>query len=236
MKGERQKERRALLASSPLFAKLTERELDALVQVARLEKASAREELCHKGDTARQIFLIVSGRLKAMTTSSDGDDVVFSIMGPGEVFGEIGVLAGGQRTATIVAIDHCELLVIDRRDILLVLRSQPEVAIKLLEVLANRCRLVSELMEDVQFLNLPARLAKKLLHLAGAYGIEVGNGLKIDLKLSQTELGDLIATTRESINKQMRLWAEEGILSMEQGYVTIHRIDSLESLAALTSD
>jgi CRP-like cAMP-binding protein len=228
--------RRALLASAPLFAKLDPRDLDALVQVARVRRLAPREELVHKGDEGGQIFLIVKGRLKATTPSREGSEVTFSIMGPGEVCGELALLAGGRRTASMAALDDCELLVLDRRDFLPVLRSRPEVAIRLLEVLAERVRRISELMEDFQFLNLPSRLAKKLLHLARSYGTRTDEGLQIDLRLSQTDLGELVGTSRESVNKQMRAWTDEGLVSMRSGVVTLRRVDALESLAGLTED
>jgi CRP-like cAMP-binding protein len=233
---DRRTGRRELIARTPLFAKLDQREIDALVGVSRQVSIGPRDELCHKGDPVQQIYLVLEGRLKAMTTSGEGDDVVFSIMGPGEVIGEVGLLSGGRRTATVAAIDPSELLAIDRRDFLRVLRTEPEVAVKLLEVLAERLRRISELMEDVQFLNLPSRLAKKLLWLASRYGEPTDGGIRIDLRLSQTELGDLVATTRESVNKQVRDWTQQGVLTMERGFVTLHRPDRLESLAGLVAD
>jgi CRP-like cAMP-binding protein len=229
-------DRRALLASAPLFAKLDPRDLDALVQVSRLRRLAPREELVHKGDEGGQIFLIAKGRLKATATSREGTEVTFSIMGPGEVCGELALLVGGRRTASMAALDDCEVLVLDRRDFLPVLRSRPEVAIRLLEVLAERVRRITELMEDVQFLNLPSRLAKKLLHLARSYGTRTSEGVQIDLRLSQADLGELVGTSRESVNKQMRTWTDEGIASMRSGVVTIHRVDALESLSGLTED
>jgi len=233
---ESARQRRELLEKVGLFSKLSDRELDDLVQVSRVMKLRAREELCHKGDPGNQVYLISKGRLKAMTTSAEGDDVVFAIMGPGEVCGELALLSGGRRTATITTIDASELIVLDRREFLPFLKSHPEAAIRLLEVLAERQLRLSELVEDTTFLNLPARLAKKLVSLSGAYGIETSDGIRIDLKLSQSELGDLVATTRESINKQMKAWSEEGLVSMKTGIVTIHRIDDLEALAGFVGD
>jgi CRP-like cAMP-binding protein len=233
---ESARQRRELLEKVGLFSKLSDRELDDLVQVSRVMKLRAREELCHKGDPGNQVYLISKGRLKAMTTSAEGDDVVFAIMGPGEVCGELALLSGGRRTATITSIDACELIVLDRREFLPFLKSHPEAAIKLLEVLAERQLRLSELVEDTTFLNLPARLAKKLVSLSGAYGTETSDGIRIDLKLSQTEIGDLVATTRESINKQMKSWSEDGLVSMKSGIVTIHRIDDLEALAGFVGD
>ena len=233
---ESARQRRELLAKGSLFSKLSDRELDDLVQVSRLMTLGAREELCHKGDPGSQVYLISKGRLKAVTTSAEGDDMVFNIMAPGEVCGELALLSGGRRTATITAIDESELIVLDRREFLPFLRSHPEAAIKLLEVLAERQLRLSELVEDTTFLNLPARLAKKLLSLSRAYGSETADGIRIDLKLSQGELGDLVATTRESINKQIKSWSAEGLVSMKNRVVTIHRIDDLEALAGFAGD
>jgi CRP-like cAMP-binding protein len=224
-------EKRHLLSRVTLFSHLAEKELDALISVARTRDLEAREELFHKGDLGTQVYLVIRGTLKALTTSEEGDDVVFSIIGEGEVFGEIALLGRPQRTATVTAITPCHLLVIDRRDFLAFLRSHPEVAIELLSVLAERLKRVSELVEDTLFLNLPVRLAKKLVHYASGYGERCPDGVKIDLKLSQEEWGDLVGATRESINKQLRTWTESGLMTMEHGYVVIHRPKELERLA-----
>ena len=226
-------EKRRLIGSAPLFAGLSDRDLDGLIAVARTSRLGAREQLFHKGDEGSQVYLVIQGRLKALTTSDDGDDVVFSILGEGEVFGEIALLGRPQRTATVTAITPCELLVIDRRDFLQFLRSHPEAAIELLSVLAERLKRVSELVEDTLFLNLPVRLAKKLCHVARVFGERVEDGIRIDLKLSQEEWGDLVGATRESINKLLREWGESRLITLEHGYVVIHRPRELERLAGV---
>ena len=224
-------DKRRLIANVSLFSALSERDLDALISVARTVKLAARAQLFHKGDQGTQVYVVIHGTLKALTTSEEGDDVVFSILGEGEVFGEVALLGRPQRTATVTTITACELLVIDRRDFLAFLRSHPEAAIELLSVLAERLTRVSELVEDTLFLNLPVRLAKKLVHLARRHGERVADGVKIDLKLSQEEWGDLVGATRESINKLLRSWTETGLITLEHGYVVIHRPRDLERLA-----
>jgi len=227
--------KRELLARVPLFEGFAPRELDALVPAARAVATKARQEIFHKGDAGSQLFVVVEGRLKALTTSSEGDDVVFGIMGPGEVFGEVALLSDSPRSATIRAIERCQLLALDRRDFLAFLKKNPEAAVRMLGVLVERLRRASEFVEDVQFLNLPVRLAKKLVHFADEYGREAGDGaVKIDLKLSQEEWGDLVGTTRESINKQLRAWGEEGLIRVDAGYVTLLRYEAIERLAFAT--
>jgi CRP-like cAMP-binding protein len=224
-------QKRSLLASVPLFAGLDPRELEALVSVARIMALPPRKELFHKGDDGAQIYVVVRGKLKALTTSDTGSDVVFNILGTGEVLGEIALLGGFERTATVVAIDSCELLVVDQRDFMFFLKSHPGVAVKLLSVLADRLKRISEFVEDTLFLNLPLRLAKKLVTFAGSYGEEVEGGLRINLKLSQEEWGDLVGATRESINKQMRAWTEEGLVCVDGGRVVIRDMAQLQKLA-----
>jgi len=224
-------QKRELLANVPLFQGLGPKELDALIPVARTVSLKTREELFHKGDEGAQAYVVIRGKLKALTTSEDGDDVVFSILGPGEVFGEIALLGGTPRTATVTAIDPCELLIIDRRDFISFLRGHPGVAINLLDVLAQRMKRVSELVEDTLFLNLPLRLAKKLVSLSQAYGRPHEQGLRLDLNLSQEEWGDLVGTTRESINKLLRAWTEEGLITVDHGYIIIRDRRELEKLA-----
>ena len=229
-------DRVALLSGVPLFADLSREELAKLAEMAHTRRLRAREELCHKGDPGSQIYIVVSGRLKATTPSAEGKEMTFSIMGPGEVLGEMALLDGGPRSATVEALEACELLSIDRRDFLPFLERHPRVAIKLLATLAGRVRTTSALVEDTLFLNLPNRLAKKLLELSDRYGRPTGEGIEIELRLSQTELANLVGTTRESVNKQIRAWADEGVVDMRSGRILIRQVGTLEDLAEQIED
>jgi CRP-like cAMP-binding protein len=232
---ESQDRRRELLGKVPLFAGLAPERLAALAQVATTRRLSAREELFHKGDPASQVYVVASGRLKVATTSTEGDEVLFAIMDEGEVVGDLPMLTGGRRTASVVALEPSELVAISRRDFLRYLREHPEAAIELMVVLAERLVRISEFAEDVLFLSLPARLAKKLLNLAERYGAETPEGLRIGIKLSQGELADLVGTSRESVNKQMQAWRKEGVVEMEHGEIVVHDAPRLEQLAGLVS-
>ena len=224
--------KRELLARVPLFSGFAPRELEALVPAARAIAVAARDEVFHKGDAGSQLYVVIDGRLKALTTSPEGDDVVFNVMGPGEVFGEMALLAETPRSATVRAIESCDLLVLDRRDFLAFLKRNPDVAVRMLTLLVERLVRVSELVEDIQFLKLPVRLAKKFVLFAERYGRPSRNGaVKIDLKLSQEEWGDMIGTTRESVNKQMREWGDEGLIEIDAGFVTLLRPEAIERLA-----
>lgn len=224
--------RRDILAKVPVFAALGEAALDELSQVAHTRRLKPREELCHKGDEGSQVYVIVRGRLRVNTTSAEGSDVQFNLMNPGEVCGELALLAGGERTATMSAFDECEILALDRRDFLPFLRRNPDAAIQLLEIIAQRLARLSELMEDTVFLALPQRLAKRLLSLADQYGEGNGDHVRIDMRLSQQELGTMVGTSRESVNKQMRAWEAEGLVKSERSIITLLKPEELEAIAA----
>ncbi len=224
-------DRRRLLQNITIFEGIDGRDLDALVEIATTKRLRAREVLIRKGAENRQLYGVMSGRLRILGESEEGKEIVFSITNPGEVIGEISVLDSYPVSATAEAIEPCELLTLHRRDLNPFLENHPKVAIKLAQLLAGRVRRLSELVEDTLFLTLPSRLAKKLIGLAQMYGKETPTGVLIELRLSQHELGELVGATRESINKQMRAWASEGLVRFNHGYITISESEGLESLA-----
>lgn len=225
--------RRASIERVPLFARLAPEQLDVLASATTTRRLAAREVLFHKGDSAAQVYVVASGRLKVSSTSSGGDDVVLNLVDVGEVVGELPLLVGGQRTATVTALEPSELVVLDRREFLRFVREHPEAAVELLAVLGERLVRLSDYLEDTIFLGVGARIARKLLLLADQFGGEDPDGVRVSVRLSQGELASFVGTTRETLNKQMRAWAEAGVVDMESGSITIHRREELEQLAGL---
>jgi CRP-like cAMP-binding protein len=224
-------DRKRVLSELGLFAGLGERELDEIARITRRRALRAGEALFHKGDAGGDIYVIVSGRVKAFATGPDGDDVVFRFMGPGEVVGELGALAEGRRTASSVAVEDCELLMIQKRELMPLLRRQPEIAIRLLGMVATRMAELSESLEDNNFRPVSARLAKCLLGFAERWPEPASEGgVRIKLRIGQGELGDLIGATRESVNKLIRQWTSEGIVEMHDKQIRIRNRAALEKL------
>jgi CRP-like cAMP-binding protein len=224
-------DKRKLLASISIFDGLTPAQMELLLGITTTRRLQAKEVLFRKGDPGNQLFGVMRGRLRVSATGGDAKEVVFGFLDPGEVFGEIALLDSNPRSATVEAIEPAELLALHHRDLLPFLEQHPKVAINLARLLAERLRGVSERMEDTVFLTIPARLAKKLLGLVHAYGRETAEGTRINLRLSQQELGELVGATRESVNKQLRTWVDQGIVTVDQGYITILNEEELESLA-----
>jgi len=229
-------ERRRLLANVALFSHLGEADLDELLKATSTRHLDDGEVLFRKGDPGRQLYGVIQGRLKISSSGPDGKEVVFGLSDPGDVTGEIALLDAQPRSATVVALQATELLTLDRRDFLPFLERHPKVAIRLAELLAARLRRLSEQTEDSVLLALRARLAKKLVALAGSYGRETPEGTLIDLKLSQQALGDMVGTSRESINKQLRSWSESGLVRFDRGRIAVLQLDELDALAHLAFD
>lgn len=222
-----------LLVNSSLFQNVSPAALEGLARYAKIKSYKAREEICRRGDTGNQIFIIAKGKVSLHTDSDEGKELGFGFMGFGDIFGEIAILDGGERTATVKAMEPTELLVLEKRDLMPFLEKNPGVAIQLLATLALRLRKTDEHFEDIFFRNLPGRLAKKFIGLAETYGQEVDGGVYINLKLSQGEIGKLTGTTRESVNKQMRAWEAEGLIDCKKGFITIKEFDKLEDIAEM---
>ncbi len=230
--GERMAAMRRILEGHSLFGCLTVAELEQLLAHARVESYRARREIFQKGSPGQGLLAVLKGKVRIGSFGPDGGRIVLNTMNEGDVFGEIALLDGKARTADAVAVTDCELLAIDRRDFVPFVRANPEVALRLLSVLCERLRHTTEQIEDVVFLDAPARLAKRLLQLAGPSDTKLRPGASVMVTISQRELGSMVGLSRESINKQLAAWQHDGMIKVEQGTITIldtaalqHRID-----------
>jgi CRP/FNR family transcriptional regulator, cyclic AMP receptor protein len=221
-------DKRAVLRQHPLFAELDPKVIDRLLAYARSKSVPAGASIFARGDAGTGLFAVCSGTVKIASHSADGKDAVFNLLGAGDIFGEIALLDGRPRTANAVALTRCELITIDRRDFVPLVKDQPEIALKLIEVLCARLRHVSEHVEDVLFLDLPGRLAKTLLRLAGSVNPS-SRGRKVTI--TQREIGQIIGMSRESTNKQLREWQQQNWVRLERGGITVLAPGELAEIA-----
>ena len=159
-----------------------------------------------------------------------GRQMVLTTMRDGDVFGEIALLDGKERTADATAMTDCELLVVSRRSLLSLLERRPDLAIGLMVVLCERIRRTNEQVEDLAFLDLEARIAKVLIRLAEENG-DADRRTPISIKISQRALGELVGGSRESVNKHLQDWKRMGIIALEKGVILISDPDALADLA-----
>jgi CRP/FNR family cyclic AMP-dependent transcriptional regulator len=225
-------QKRSLLSQHFLLAQLAPGELDRVLGMVTERQLKNGQVIFQKGDPGMSLMAVLQGRVKIGAYSEDGKEIILNIVEPGQIFGEIALLDGKQRTADATAMGPTTLLVLDRRDFIPFLERNPKIAVRLIEVLCERVRRTSEMVESVAFLEYSARLARLLLRLAENYGEESEDGVRINLRISQQDLGNLIASTRESVNRQLNAWAEEGIVELERGQITILDSDALEDLSS----
>ena len=221
---------RILLSESFLFNELSKNELDNIVDFIKIRAVKAREIIVRKSDLGKEMFILVEGKVSLSTISEDGKELTFGILGKGDMFGEISLFDNLERTATVTAVEPTELLVIEQQHLIPFIKENPDVAIKLLRAMALRLRYTDQLFEDAMFKQLPGRLAKKILSLASHFGQDTIDGVRISVKLSQNDIGKMSGASRESVNKQMRVWEEEGLIRFDKGYITINRREELEAL------
>ena len=220
-------DKRAVLRQHPLFAEIDPKIIDRLLAYSRTKSLAAGATIFRRGDPGTGLSAICSGTVKITNHSADGKDAVFNLLKAGEIFGEIALLDGRPRTANALALTRCELVTIDRRDFIPLLKEQPEVALKLIEVLCARLRHVSEHVEDVLFLDLRGRLAKTLLRLSEQTRPSA-SGRKV--AITQREIGQIIGMSRESTNKQLREWEQQNWVRLERGGITVLRAAALAEI------
>jgi CRP-like cAMP-binding protein len=226
-------DRQAVLAENSLLKHLEPADRVRLAEYAQIVRFDADAVIFQRGDPGNGMMAVVTGRVKICAHSEDGKELILNIIKPGEVFGEISLIDGEPRTADAMALEPCQLLVLERRDFQRHLDDNPRMAQRLLAILCQRLRRTSAALEESLFLEVPARLARVVLHLARAYGIPARTGTCIDVKLSQSQLGAIAGITRESVNKQLGLWREAGWISLRNGYLTVAETAPLEQLAGL---
>jgi CRP/FNR family transcriptional regulator, cyclic AMP receptor protein len=205
----------AILAGHEFFRDLPPLTVHRLVSHARQVHYRAGRRIFSKGDEGLGLLAVLSGVVKISVVSENGREIVLNLIGANEIFGEIALLDGGARTADATALNDCELLVLDRRDLLPILMEEPIVSIKLLEVVSSRLRRTSEQVEDLSFGDLSVRLAKALLRLADLQGT-LGTP-RPRIAITQKELGQTVGLSRERTNWYLRAWEKAGAISLEKG-------------------
>jgi CRP/FNR family transcriptional regulator, cyclic AMP receptor protein len=212
---QRHVEKGSLLKKHFLFGKLNSKHIDRLASCMVVKVITRGITIFAKGDPGSSLFAICKGAVRITAPSVDGHEAMFNLIGQGDIFGEIALLDGSPRSADAIAITDCELFVIERRDFLPLVKEEPEIAIKMIEILCAKLRRTTEQAENLMFLPLPARLAKALLRLSGSEGDEQ------KVVLRQKDLGNIIGMSRESTNRQLRIWEHRKWVRLERDGIVI---------------
>jgi CRP-like cAMP-binding protein len=213
-----------------LFADLSPAELSSLAALMRPRRYSRDEVVYLRGDPGTAFYVIGAGRVKIALTSPDGKELILRRLGPGDFHGELALLDDEPRSADAIATEPSVLLVLQRDAFRQFLAEHPAVATKLLGTVSQYLRRNAEIIQDATFLDVPARLARVLLELAGPTpdGSLPQPGAVIPDRMKQAELAALVGATRESINKWLGSFERQGLISYEKGQITLLRPSGLK--------
>ena len=220
--------RRHALLRSTVFGPLPPEDIERLAAMSKIVTLPAGTLLFMKGDPGDRLYIIISGLIRIAALSPDGQEITLNLLSEGQMFGEIATLDGGFRTADAMTVDEVQLLAIQRRDLIPLLAENSRVCLRFLSACAERLRWISEALEDTQFLELPARLAKRLLHLARSFGQPAEAGIKIGIRLSQQDLATHMNASRESVNKLINAWENQGLVQTGRNWIIIRDPEALE--------
>jgi CRP/FNR family transcriptional regulator, cyclic AMP receptor protein len=223
----------SVLRQHPIFNDLDSDALDQLCRYAKPTSLKRGATIFSKGDPGNSLYAVISGTVKISVSSPDGRNAILNLISAGEIFGEVALLDGRERTGDATANTNCEIFVIDRRDFLPFVRSQPALAMKFIELLCDRLRWTSDQVEQVILQDLPRRLASALLGLTEKRKLEPTSRT---IAITQQEISEMVGMTRESINKQLRAWATRNWVRLEHGAIVLLDPDPLRALAEAGSD
>lgn len=218
----------ATLRQTVLFRELTPAAIERLCRYAKVIKFKRAARVLSKGDPGASMFVVVRGTVRMSSSSADGRNALLNLIGAGETFGEIAMLDGQARSTDAIANTDCELLVIDRRDLVPFLRDEPDLAMRFIELLCTRLRWTSEQVEELILQNLSARLASALVRLVGR---KAGDGKGHTIDATQQQLSEMVGISRESTNKQLVGWEAKGWVRIEHGAIAVLDPEALRELA-----
>ncbi|WP_298112100.1 Crp/Fnr family transcriptional regulator [Bradyrhizobium sp.] len=218
----------SVLRKHPIFCDLDAEAFEQLGRYAKSATLKRGATIFSKGDPGNSLIAVVSGTVKISISSPDGRNAILNLIGPGEIFGEVAVLDGQARTADAIANSNCEIVVIDRREFLPFVKSQPALAMKFIELLCTRLRWTSGQVEEVILQDLPGRLASALLRLTERRKASQDSRT---IAVTQQEISEMVGMSRESINKQLRAWASRNWVRLEHGAIVVLNAASLQEIA-----
>lgn len=211
---------RNLLRAKSVLSALPDAALDELIGRARTVRYGKGASIYQRGDDGDSLMIILSGRVKIANVSTDAREVALNFLGAGDLNGELAALDGKPRSADATALEPTEALVLWRRDLLPVLERHPQAMLGVIAALAGKVRQMSAAVEHAG-LQMNARAANALLRLAEQHGRDVADGILIDFKLSQRDLGSFAGLSRENMNRQLGELRDMGLIRLDGPMIVI---------------
>lgn len=209
------------LKELPVFKGLSDSHLMQLSGDFIIRRINKGEAIFYQSDNSTDLYIILNGAVKACLMNSDGQELVLTTFKKGDFFGEMSLLDGRPRSATIIAVEDSTFGILKRDKFLQAVKNDPMIAIDLLSTLVQRMRMTDEMVESLAFLDVSQRVIKILMQIAGNEGIKDKDGFFRIKKLTHRELAAHTGASREAITKVMKVLAFRDIVKEESGYFLI---------------
>ena len=218
------------LRNVPIFNELSDQELEKIAGLGVRKKYKKGSIILLEEETGAALFVIVSGKVKIVRMDDDGREVILSILGESDFFGEMAILDGLTRSASVVATSKSELFMIHRRDFLKLLNDYPMVAIALLRELTGRLRKADAQIKSLSLKDAAGRVANVVLQLADDIGMFRKGRVEIDELPLQQDLANMAGTSRETISRMIHKFIKKGYLQMQGNKLIINDYESFKNL------
>ncbi len=223
-----------LLRSVPLFADLEEGELERFSRVAVPRSFPAGTRVFHEGDHSDACYIVRDGSFRVTREHSDGRAITLATLGPGDIFGELAMLDGEVRSASVEALSDGELLALPAGEVRALLARHPEITVKLVAALVRRLRTANERISRQSFQTVPSRVAGVLSQLVAEESPRQGDGGEVTIRMNQADLAQLAGTSRESVSRFLADLERAGIVQPGRGRVTVLAPEKLQQLHLLS--
>ena len=221
------------ISKLPLFAGLAPEALDRLTELLQLRTVPAGTQLASAHQRGDKVFVILEGSVKVQHYTSEGAEVTLALLGPGNTVGEMGLVGPTGTSADVVTRETTTLVWMDRRTFKECLEKVPGLSQNLITQLIVRLRSANERIEALSILDVTGRVARQILTLAEEYGQPVEDGIRITLPLTQSDIAEMVAATRERVNHVIVRLKKDGMLSVaHRRHITIHKPEELAKLFA----
>ena len=215
-----------ILQRVPLFSQLSAVELQRVVDVARERAYPRNSVILFEDDPGDALYVVANGQVKVVLIGEDGREVILSVMGPGEFFGEMSLLDDEPRSAHVIAMEDSSLAVLRREDFEGLLTSSPQIALALLRELSRRLRRADEKVGSLVLLDVQGRVARLLLDMASEEG-----GERITRRLTHHTIAQMIGSSRETVSRTMRDLTDKGLIAVQRRDIVIRDRAALEAAA-----
>jgi CRP/FNR family cyclic AMP-dependent transcriptional regulator len=210
----------------PLFGDLTDAEVARFAEVTREREYPKNSVILFEDDPGDALYVVSSGQVKVVLIGEDGREVILSVLGEGDFFGEMSLIDDEPRSAHVIAMRDARLLVLRREDFQAQVQQHPGIALKLLKVLVQRLRRADAKIGGLVLLDVNGRVARLLLDL----GDEAG-GPRITRKLTHHTIAQMIGSSRETVSRAMRELTDRGLIAVTRREITLLDRDGLATLA-----